>query len=171
MATVLGSAGGRIAASPLGPSVQPVVGATADPVVGPFADPAAEPYRSLAELVAAMDALAAAVVRHDARALEAATATATDLVARIERLAADGLGIPAAATEEPLIGRLAHRLAASARLAAQLIERAWSSEAAALQLLARCLGSRLDGETYRPGSPASGTASYRRKAHVLERQA
>lgn len=179
MGAVVGSAGDRVARSPRvrvvgspGARVVPsAVGPSGQPVVGWFADPGAEPYRSLADLVAAMEGLAAAVVRHDAPALEAATATATDLVARIERLAADGLGTPAFTADERLLGRLADRLEASARLAAQLIERAWSSEAAALQLLARCLGGRMDGETYRPGHRSGPDGPVLREPHVLERRA
>ncbi|HWP63657.1 MAG TPA: hypothetical protein VNO86_09325 [Candidatus Binatia bacterium] len=179
MGAVVGSAGERVASSPraraAGSSrarvLASAVGPSVQPLAGGFADPAAEPYRSLADLVAAMEGLAAAVVRHDAPALEAATATATDLVARIERLAADGLGTPGSAADERLLGRLADRLESSARLAAQLIERAWSSEAAALQLLARCLGGRMDGETYRPGRPAGPDGPLRGEPHVLERRA
>ncbi len=126
------------------------------PSSGPVGVPDREPYRSFVALVEAMEALAAAVVRHDARALEAATATAAELVAGIERLAADGLEFPDRASDGVILDHFASRLAASARLAAHLIERAWSSEATALHLLARCLGGGADGTIY--GSAAAGAA-------------
>jgi hypothetical protein len=151
--------------------------ADSEPAAGAASDLAVEPYRSLQALVGAMESLAAAVVRHDAAALEAATATAADLVARIERLAADGLdpeaGARGAPLDEALVTRLARRLEASARLAAGLIERAWASEAAALVLLARCLGAA-DGPSAYPSGGWLAPGGVRGPAGeplVLERRA
>lgn len=131
--------------------------------------PDAEPYRSFAALTASMEALAAAVVRHDARAVETATTEAAELVARIERLAADGLEPPDPPVDGRLLDDLADRLAESARLAAQLIERAWSSEAATLHLLARCLGGARSGEPYR--SHGAGKFPSAGSPLVVERRA
>lgn len=116
-----------------------------------------EPYRSLAALAGALERMAAAVVHHDAAELAAATSAASELLVRVERLAADGLGPTMTDRPDPLLDDLVGRLGAGARLAAQLIERAWVSEAAAVQLLARCLGAQPDGSgPYRPARPDGG---------------
>lgn len=121
--------------------------------------PTEEPYRSLAALSGAIERMAAAVIRHDAAVLEAATVEAADLVGRIERLAADGVALRTGPGDDRALDELLDRLAAGARLAAHLIERAWASEAAAIQLLARCLG-RDAGSAYAASRmPRSGGAA------------
>lgn len=122
-----------------------------------------EPYRSLDALVRAIETMAEAAVRHDARALETATSAAAELVARVERLAADGIDSSTSVWDEVVGEDLVTRLQASARLAAQVIERAWTSEAASLHLLARCLGGdRASDRAYAPGGrvgrPEGGAA-------------
>ncbi len=139
--------------------------------------PGREPLRSLEALVGALEQLALAVARHDHAALSAATAEATALVELVERQASDGLGLQPAGLDRTTLDELTRRLDASARRAALLIERAWSSEAAAIQLLARLLAR--DGAelaTYDPlghaaATPMAGGRSAPTPPLVVERQA